>query len=43
MYPLHVMFYVFNLYESSPYAYSESGLILKFAFSKDVDSLNDSL
>jgi len=28
MYPVYVIFYVFNLRESSPYANSESGLIL---------------
>jgi len=43
MYPLYVMFYVFNLRESSPYVYSESGLILNFELSKGVDSLDDSL
>jgi hypothetical protein len=43
MYPLYVMFYVFNLRESSPYAYYESGLILNFKLSKDVDSLDDYL
>lgn len=37
------MFYVFNLRESIPCAYSEFGLILNFELSKDVDYLDDSL